>query len=151
MRTLFTILAILLSGCAAVRRGDLKADYPDEKAQVERRLKEIFDAAKEKDLNRLDSYHLYGSKFTKFAAEQPGRQDAATGRKAEHEGLAAINDLLMRADDLKIDVFADVAIATFILDASFKVGTETIQRKSRSTMVFVKDMGTWKIAHEHFS
>jgi ketosteroid isomerase-like protein len=102
-------------------------------------------------LSRLDSYHFYGPKFTKFAAEVFGRQDAAAARKGEHDGSAAVNDLKMQADDLKIDVFGDAAIATFILNYSFKTGTGTIEKKARSTMVFVKDRGTWKITHEHFS
>jgi ketosteroid isomerase-like protein len=56
----------------------------------------------------------------------------------------------MKADELKIDVFGDVGIATFILAYHFKAGTETIEKTERS-LVFVKDRGDWKIVHEHFS
>jgi len=45
----------------------------------------------------------------------------------------------MRADDLKIDVFGNVGIATFILDYSFDSGGVVVHRKERSTLVFVKD------------
>jgi ketosteroid isomerase-like protein len=65
--------------------------------------------------------------------------------------LGAANGLKMRADALKIDVFDDVGIATFILDYSFESGGQTIRRKERSTLVFVNDGGAWKIAHEHLS
>jgi len=57
----------------------------------------------------------------------------------------------MRADALKVDVFGDVGIATFILDYSFEAGGATVPRKDRTTMVFVKEGGEWKITHEHLS
>src|SRR5258705_2813018 len=74
--------AILVTGCASVPP-DRSSDNPGEQAQIERRLKEIFDAAEKKDFTRLDSYHLYGPKFTKFSPESIGRPDAAASRKVE--------------------------------------------------------------------
>lgn len=146
------LIAILLaSGCACVPRANPHADYPEERAHIEQVLKQIFDAAEKKDLERLDSYHFYGPKFTKFSGPSNNRQDAAVARQGEHDGLKAINDLKMRADDLKIDVFGDAAVATFILNSSFKAGAETMEKKDRGTLVFVKDHGAWKITHEHFS
>jgi len=146
----FSLVAILFAGCASIPTADLNANHPEARAQIERRLHEIFDAAEKKDLPRLDSYHFYGPRFTKFA-EQLGRQDAAAAREGEHAGSAAIKDLSMQADDLKIDVFGDTGIATFIMNYSFKSGSDAIQKKSRATLVFVKDRGAWKITHEHFS
>src|SRR6185436_6235519 len=119
--------------------------------QIQNRLSEIFEAAARKDMARLDSYHLYGPAFTKFGAGQLGRQDAESARQGEHDGLGAISGLSMRADELKIDLFRDVAIATFILNYSFKASNDTIQKSERSTLVLVKDGEAWKIVHEHFS
>ena len=148
---LLPFVAILFAGCASVPTTDLNADYPEERAQIQRALSEIFDAAAKKDLDRLDSHHFYGPKFTKFAGEKPGRQDATAARWGEHEGLQSINGLSMRADDLKVDVFGEVGIATFVLDYRFQSGTDTVEKKARATMVFVKEHGAWKIVHEHFS
>jgi len=128
-----------------------QADYPGERAQIERCLQEVLLAAQNKDFNRLDSYHLYGPKFTKFTGSSPDRLDAATGRKGEHEGLSALKGMKTRADALKIDVFGNVGITTFILDYSYDSDGQTVRGKERSTLVFVKDGGAWKIAHEHFS
>src|SRR5438552_8272379 len=141
----------LVTGCACLRPAALRADYPKERAQIEQRLEEVIVAAENKDFNRLDSYHLYGPKFTKFTGSSPARLDAAATRKGEHDGLASLQGLKMRADSLKIDVFGNVGIATFILDYSFDSGGQTVRRKHRSTLVFVKESGTWKIAHEHLS
>ena len=141
----------LATGCACLRTADIQADYPDESSQIERRLKEVIVAAENKDFHRLDSYHLYGPKFTKFSGSSSQRLDAAAGRTGEHVGLGATKGLKMRTDDLKIDVFRNVGIATFILNYSFDSGGQVVQRKERSTLVFVKDAGAWKITHELLS
>ena len=145
------MVTLLLVGCASAPTARLNADYPDAKARIKRRLTEIFDAAEKKDLERLDGYHLYGPKFTKFAPEAVGRLEAAAARKGEHDGLAPIKELSMQADELKIDVFGDFAIATFVSNYSFKAGGDTIKKQALATLVFVKDRGEWKITHEHFS
>src|SRR5258706_11374464 len=144
-------IAFLGSGCASVPAADPRANHPVERAQIEHRLQEIFAAAAAKDFSQLDGYHFYGPKFTKFSGSSPERLDADAGRKGEHEGLGAINGLKMRADALKIDVFDNVGIATFILDYSFDSAGVTMHAKERTTMVFVKENGSWKIAHEHLS
>ena len=42
-------------------------------------------------------------------------------------------------------------ISAIILKYSFKAGTNTVEKHAHSTLVFVKDLGEWKIAHEHLS
>jgi ketosteroid isomerase-like protein len=144
-------IAFLAAGCASVRTVDLQADDPEARAQIERRLHEVLVAAERKEFDRLESYHLYGPKFTRFSGASVARQDAAATRKIEHDGLASLQGLKLRPDALKIDVFGPVGIATFILDASFHSGAGTVRTKDRSTLVFVKESGDWKIAHEHSS
>lgn len=151
MRHLFPIVAVLLAGCSSVPKPGLNTDHAEERAQIRLLLDEIFDAAERKDLDRLDGYHLYGPKFTKFGAEQPGCQDATATRQHEHAGVGGASELAMQAEDLKIDVFGPVAIATFIMKYSFQAGADRVEKAARSTMVFVRDHGAWKIAHEHFS
>jgi ketosteroid isomerase-like protein len=148
-----SVLAIVFlgAGCASVRTVDVHADDPKATAQIERRLHEVLAAAESKDFIRLESYHLYGPKFTRFSGSAPARQDAAVTRQIERNGLAPLQGLKMRADALKVDVFGDVGIATFILDYSFEAGGATVPKKDRTTMVFVKEGGEWKITHEHLS
>ncbi len=146
------LLSMLLAvGCCGVQTNKEQAEDREAQSQITRCLQEVFDAAEKKDFKRLDSYHLYGPKFTKFTGSSPKRLDAAAGRKGEQDGLGAVNGMKMQADGLKIDVFGEVGIATFILDYSFDRGGESIQKKERTTLVFVKEGGAWKIAHEHLS
>jgi len=144
-------IAFMVTGCASLRTAEVHGDDSQEWAQIEHRLHEVFLAAEKKDFSQLDGYHLYGPKFTKFTGSSSERLDAAAGRKGEHDGLGRINNLKMQADALKIDVFGNVGIATFILDYSFESGGETFHRQERSTLVFVKESGSWKIVHEHLS
>jgi ketosteroid isomerase-like protein len=144
-------LAILLAGCATAPHSDPAAPHLEVQAQVRQRLAEVMDACEEKDFERLDSYHLYGPKFTKFSTEGAGRLETPAARQGEHDGPTAAKGLKMRADALKIDVFDNVAIATFILDYSFDTPNGPVEKRAQTTMAFVSDHGVWKIAHEHLS
>jgi len=149
--SLLTVAAALLTSCASSGTGRLNAEYPEKEAQIERRLNEIFDAARGKRWEVLEAAHFYGPKFSKFGAEKPGRQDASETREFERAGLAALDELSMQAKDLKIDVLGEVAVATFILDFSFRVGSDVFERRARATMVMVLADESWRIFHEHFS
>lgn len=151
MLKLSPILAFLLVGCASSRTAKLNAPHPNKQAAIERRINEIFDAAEKKDMPRLDSYHFYGLKFTKFAPEAEGRLDAGGARQGEHDGLAPVDELMMRADGLKVDVFGETAVATFVMTYSFKLHDELVRKQASATLVFVKVGEEWKITHEHFS
>jgi len=151
LHLLLPVVAVFFAGFASAPTTKSSADYPEQQAQIRQRLNEIMDAAEKKDFVRLDSYHLYGPKFTKFAAESAGRLDAEAAREGEHDGLGAATGLAMRAEEVKIDVFGEVGIATFVLRYSFKVGTDTIEKKALSTLVFARDHASWKIVHEHLS
>ena len=154
MRNVIAVAAmvgLVVGGCASGPRGKVAAQQPREATEIAGRLLEIMDACEKKDFVRLESYHLYGPKFTKFSTESAGRLDAEVARKGERDGLSKVDGLSMRVDGLKIDVFGKVGIATFVLNYSFKAGEETIEKQAKTTMVFVKEDGEWKIAHEHLS
>jgi hypothetical protein len=146
----FTVsCGLLLAGCLSSPRP--AALRSSENAQIESRLAEIFDAAAKKDFARLDSYHLYTSAFTKFTSETPERMHAARAREGEHAGLSSISGLMMQPENLKIDLFNGSALATFILNYSFTVETNRFEKRTRSTILFVREAGEWKIVHEHLS
>jgi len=144
-------VAVLAVGCSSVRKVETRSDDPEALARIQHRLQDVLDAAVRKDFDRLESYHLYGPQFTRFSTSSATRQDAASTRQLEREGLALLAGLQMRADDLKIDVFGKTAITTFILDYKFDTKAGTIRSKERATLVFVNKNGDWKIVHEHLS
>ena len=144
-------ICALGAGCVTEKSAPPVSGRPDDQFAIRQLLEETFDAAARKDFPRLDSYHAYGPKFSKFSADSPHRQNAEEARQGEHEGLAAVDGMTMRADDLKVDVFGDAALATFVLDYAFEVEGRRIAARARATMAFVREGGVWLITHEHFS
>ena len=142
---------LLCAGCTSAPQPQMAAGDAEQKEQIRHVLIDIIDACEKKDFARLDNDHLYGPKFTKYDTGSPARWDAAAAREGERKGLAAANDLHMQAKDLDIEVFGNTGISTFSLVYQFKVGTDNIERSARATLVFVKEHGAWKIAHEHLS
>jgi ketosteroid isomerase-like protein len=155
----FSLLFLLgtgIVGCpqraAETRQDIINETYPDEQAKIEKVIREAFDAAQKKEFDRLDAFHLYGPKFTKFDDWEPlTRLNAETAQKAERDAFTAISEFDYSINDFKADVFGAVAIATFTIDYSMKMGEEAASAKARSSMVFVKDGDHWRITHEHFS
>lgn len=136
----------------------------DERRAITTRLGEILQAACDKDFERLAGYHLDSPKFTKFDDFEPlERQDATTAMKSEADGLGAVDNLVMGAEDLKVDVFGTVGVATFVLAYGFDLPSsggavasppaegEHLDVRARATLVFVREGDQWLIAHEHLS
>jgi ketosteroid isomerase-like protein len=138
-------------GCQSPGSSPANASDTEAQAQVRTRLEQIFNAAAKKDLDRLASYHLYGPRFSKFAPDSQNRLDAEAARNGENNAFSRINDFSARADDLKVDVFGNTAIATFVMSYGFKLETNSVNRQALTTLVFVRDRGEWKITHEHIS
>ncbi|HLG20880.1 MAG TPA: nuclear transport factor 2 family protein [Bdellovibrionota bacterium] len=155
MRAGIWLMGLALVGsvsCAGRRCDVISKDYPDDRKAVAARVHDIFGAAQKKDLAKLESYHLFGPKFSKFDDWEPlARQDAETARKGENEAFSAISDFKYDIHDLKVDVFGPVAVATFTIDYSMKMGKDSAAAKARGTLIFARAEGDWKITHEHFS
>lgn len=137
-------LSLALSGVVA-------ASEADDQAKVKKTIDEIVDAAQKKQIDRLESFHAYGPKFSKFEDDSLGRQDAAAGKKGERDGITGVKTFNAKVSDLKVDVFGNAAVATMILAYDLDTGKEKMAGKDRTTLVFVKEGGAWKIVHEHSS
>ncbi len=124
--------------------------FPDAQAAIRRRLDEIWATCAKRDFERLESFHLYGAKFTEFKECKP-RGDAHTCAAGERAFFQMIEAPVVDMKDLAIQVFADVAIATFNGHFTGKINGNPVARDQQSTMVFVNVAGDWKIVHEHFS
>jgi ketosteroid isomerase-like protein len=127
--------------------------YPSEQTEVEERLNEIMTAARNKAVDELESYHAFGPKFTKFDDFEPlGRQDAETTRRLEREAILGVEDFSPEVVDLKVDVFGQAAVATFVMAYDVaEPGGERHSFRARATMVFANAHRQWLIVHEHFS
>lgn len=155
MKTKFVILLILVGiiGCndAGPKSDVINDPFESEQDKIKSMLTEIFNTAKTKNMDSLDSYHLKGAKFSRFDGENPGRQDYEMGKKSEYDFFTSVTEFNFTLPDVKVDVFDDTAIASFIIAYDVIMGDTTVSGKEKGTLVFVKDKTNWKITHEHFS
>lgn len=146
------LTCVVLVGCQAKKNNIVTEQYPEEQKKLESILQDIFRTAKNKDLARLDSFHLHSPKFTKFEESDIfTRRNIEEARKSEDDGFSAISDFNYEVQDFKADVFGDVAITTFYFQYTAKMGETPMAGRIRGTLVFVKVDNGWKITHEHFS
>jgi len=158
MRNLAMAIVVVLAlfgpgaGGAVQGRSNAIADpMPAEQAAVAAALDRLMQALSRGALDEVESLHLYGPKFSRFDDTGLGRQDGDRARVAERQMLSAVESFEGRVNGLKVDVFGVAAVATFVFEYELRVGGKPVSGKARSTMVFAKDGGRWKIVHEHLS
>jgi hypothetical protein len=83
--------------------------------EIEMTARDLFLSAKNLNADKLISYHHYGPKFTDFKNEGP-RGNSESNEAGERGFVGAISDFEYDLNDLKINVFGDVAIMTFHAD-----------------------------------
>lgn len=142
---LFATLFVPSSG-----RSDVAKPTPEQR-EVQKVLDDICDAIVKKDVARLESFHAYDAKFTKFEDDGLGRQDASAGKKGERDIVGAAKSVSVKLDDVKIDVFGSTAIATMLFGYGVDMGQQKVSGTDRITLVFARQGGAWKIVHEHES
>jgi hypothetical protein len=145
-------LTVPAVSCRAPGAIDLAAEpFPQAQQEVQRTLGDLLRAAERKDFAKLEAMHLYGPKFSKWAGSGPVRLDAEATRRTERAGIEALDAMKLTVEDLKVDVFGQVAVATFVMAHEAVARGQTTHTKVRATLVWVKVDAGWKIAHEHFS
>ncbi len=155
MRSLVVASLVVLAAfaCGSVRAQPDANDnlMPAQQAAVAAVLDQLMQALSRGDLDEVESLHLYGPKFTRFDDTGLARQEGDEARLAERQGLSAISSFKGRVDGLRVDVFGVAAVATFVLEYDLRAGGTPVSGKARSTMVFAKERGRWRIVHEHLS
>jgi len=133
-------------------------EWMSEVENVERLIKDTFEAAKNKDFEVLERIHLRDDRFSKFDEGPPFRLlSRSEAISAEQQAYATISDYDYSIVGLKVSFFGEVAIATFILNYrgilvdGYSFRGATLERSARVTFVLVKKADMWYIAHEHLS
>jgi ketosteroid isomerase-like protein len=147
MRLLYP-LALMLGSCATPQ--DLVNDlYPEAQAELRAAVEAIRRDAMNGDIEGLKAAHLNSEKFTKFGPRTFDRQDVSNANNSEAAFFGSIRNLDYRIEDLKIDVFGAIGIATYYPHVSFSKEGETTEASGRQTLVFLKTANGWKLVHEH--
>ena len=128
-----------------------------EREEVEAVIRAFFDAGRNKALASLADFHSPDA-FTKFDESPPyTRQNSEEAFIHEQAAFANISDYTYQLDDLRIDLFGEIAIATFYLsykgmfvnDYSFE--GSPVGSRVRATMVLRRTERGWRMVHEHLS
>jgi ketosteroid isomerase-like protein len=157
--TLFLALNMFFAGCEeneqVTGNGEenndiINNEFPESQSEIQEVLNGIFQSIQNKDADKLISYHVYGPKFTEFRDSEP-RTGPGANEEYERGLIAAISSFEYDLNDLKIDVFGQVAVVTFHADFRPVIEGNTIQIHGGVTLIFVNTDIGWKITHEHFS
>lgn len=133
-------------------------DYQDDlindsilKARSEIRdvIMSIVEDAETANIEGLINAHLISDKFTKFGPRSFDRQNVKSANETEADFYGSISNFKQEARDLKIDIFDDIAIATYYPYVSFVQDGVEKKGNGRQTLVFLKTKNGWKIVHEH--
>jgi ketosteroid isomerase-like protein len=131
-------------------RDIVKHEFSEAQDAIRRRLDEIWATCAARDFERLESFHLYGPKFTEFKDGKP-RGDAHSCAAGERAFFQMVERPAVDMKELAIHVFGECAIATFNGRFTGVIHGNAVAVDQQSTMVFVRANDDWKIVHEHFS
>jgi ketosteroid isomerase-like protein len=129
-----------------------------DRKDVEALIRAFFDAGKSKELTALADFHGPSDQFTKFDENPPyTRLNSDEAFMYEQAAFANISDYNYSIDDLRIDLFGDMAIATFYLSYSgmfvndYSFEGSPVRARTRVTTVLARTPKGWKMVHEHLS
>lgn len=137
------------SGGEPPKRDPVEDPFPEAQAEIHQVIGSIIRDAESGNVAGLQSAHLDSEKFTKFGPRSFERQDVAGTNESEAAFFGSITGYRQEARELKVDVFGEVAVATYYPHVSFVQHGETRQGSGRQTFVFLETPDGWKLVHEH--
>lgn len=140
---------LALTGARYSDWDSIRDPFPEEQAEVREVVRLIVKDMESANIEGLKAAHLKSDKFTKFGPRSFERQDLDSTNSSEAAFFGSISNFKQENRELKIDVFGDMAIATYYPHVSFVQNGEEKERSGRQTLVFLKTPEGWKIVHEH--
>jgi len=129
----------------------LNDDFSEAKQEVMETFGAVAQSIKDGDIDKLISFHAYGSKFTEFKNGEP-RNSGEANEAHERNVFGSVTEVVkFDAKDLQIAVYGDVANVTFHSDFHLKFGEDLVIVNDQITLLFVKTKTGWKMVHEHHS
>ena len=151
-RIIFPILLLMpfIIACKSESKPDLiNETFPEAQAELLEVINSIVSDAESANIEGLKAAHLLSDKFTKFGPRNFNRQNVISTNNSEEAFFGTISNYKQKIADLKIDVFGDIAIATYYPHVSFIQDGVEKSGSGRQTLVFLKTENGWKIIHEH--
>ena len=114
-------------------------------------IRDIFRAGETRDFARLRSFHAEEPAFSRWS-NRPGGEllDIAAAHEEEEAAFGALaTGTRVLPEQIRVDLFGDVAVSTFLVHVSSPDGA--VLRRTRGTLIWRRDADGWRIVHEHFS
>jgi len=140
----------------AYRRGGRKDDHSggaEDALEIRTLLLAEFALPKKGDFESFASFHAFDQGFSIYSDFPPFKR--IIGSRAiekERDWFDSIAPhLTARLRDLRIQFFADTALATLYVDQKGRVAGQRVKEILRGTVLFAKHPEGWRIVHEHWS
>ena len=150
IKILFIIIFLFIVAFGCQSQDEL-VDASNVDKELHEVIKKIWVDAVAGDLDALRSTHFDSPKFSKFGPRIAERQDVKSTNESETEHVLSMSDASFNLEDIKVDIFGDIAITTFYNDYSFIKNNKKVKGRGRVTLVFINTKDGWKIVHEHSS
>jgi len=148
-------IAFMITSCNQIDKPTNSNNTSLSDAEMERELRQVvmkvWEDANNSNIPELKSAHLNSPKFSKFGPRIAKRQDVEQTNESETEHFLSIMEANLVIEELKIDIFDKIGIATFYNNYSFIKNDNRVQGKGRVTLAFLRTEEGWKIIHEHSS
>ena len=129
----------------------LNDEFPEAKDAVMKTMDSIAQSVKDKDLDRLISFHAYSPKFTEFKNGEP-RNDGAENENFERTTFGAVTEIVkFDMNDMEVAVYGDVANVTLHSDFHLKFDEDLAVINNQVSLLFLNTKNGWRIVHEHHS
>ena len=146
----FVCFLTFLSAVSCESERFVDSDDAAESLRIKEVLQELEKATAARDIDWIESFHLYGPRFTRVS--QNGQRLTATqSRAGEKEYFSTIDEFSSEFEDLKIDVFDETAIVTGLFSFESRIEENKYPGRVLGTLVLIKVKGEWKIVYEALS
>ena len=159
--TLAVVSLIFMFGCQEAQKETadveevkidlLNDEFPEAKDELMKTMDSIVQSIKDNEIDKLIAFHAYGPKFTEFKGGEP-RNDGAANEEFERSIFGSVTEVIkMDMNDLKIDVYGEVANVTFHSDFHLMFDEDIAVVNDQISLLFLNTDNGWRIVHEHHS
>lgn len=146
------VASLLYCACAVEEQGAkdiVDEPFVDQESEIREAIMSIKSDIESSNIEGIQDAHLNSERFTKFGPRRFERQDVSSANASEAAFFGSIKNVKYEVNDLKIDVFGEVGIATYYPEVSFVRDGSNVTVSGRQTFVFLKTDSGWKLIHEH--
>ncbi len=133
--------------------GERKVVQAPNLAEIENALSAEFELPHQGDFEGFLRYHAIDKGFSLYSNFPPFRRfdDNEAIEKERNWFFSVAPKLHAEIHGLRVRVFGEMALATLYVDYSIEHLNKRPDLTARGTVIFIRNEGSWKILHEHWS